>query len=214
MTNKLFKNQVPIMRNLVILLILCFGITFPASARRPDIVKDFREHYSGIKTMLIRFKDPTGMVGTLKAERGGKFRLELDSMEIISDGRTVLNISHSARTAVHNNLAEAAGNTRMDQIFFYILNVYETTLLRKPEKNQPAILRLLPPSGSVKALGIEYVDLEVDFNLKVGSLVVFDGYQKVRWQILELKTNPSFHTTQFITFQPKGYEYIDLRDSD
>ncbi len=205
--------------NIIILhSIVSFVVTADALSETYTVESVFaslRAKYSSMKTVELEFQsvEPvSGMVGSLQAEKSGKYVLTLSDRKIICDNRTIWNIIPN-RKMVSISSVKNKPTTSIDIILFTFLYSYQPISIKEYSVGKSNLLALeLHPKGQSAAMGIK----KLRVFLKKGStnierISADDGNQDMVWDIKKLNINSKLQPGLFSYSPPVGIEVIDMR---
>ena len=179
------------------------------------LFSQLRKKYGSMNSLEVSFRsvEPiSGIDGSLKALRSGKYHLSVSDRVIICDGKTIWNYV-PARQNVTINTLKSKPSSSLDIVLFTFLYNYQPQSLKDYTVGKSTYqgLELVPKNGKT-AMGIKSLTV---FVKKGGSEIkrirAIDGQQELVWEINTLKTNTSFSESLFSFSPPKGAEIIDLR---
>ena len=180
-----------------------------------SVFASLRAKYSSMKTVELEFQsvEPvSGMVGSLQAEKSGKYVLTLSDRKIICDNRTIWNIIPN-RKMVSISSVKNKPTTSIDIILFTFLYSYQPISIKEYSVGKSNLLALeLHPKGQSAAMGIK----KLRVFLKKGStnierISADDGNQDMVWDIKKLNINSKLQPGLFSYSPPVGIEVIDMR---
>ena len=205
--------------NIIILhSIVSFVVTADALSETYTVESVFaslRAKYSSMKTVELEFQsvEPvSGMVGSLQAEKSGKYVLTLSDRKIICDNRTIWNIIPN-RKMVSISSVKNKPTTSIDIILFTFLYSYQPISIKEYSVGKSNLLALeLHPKGQSAAMGIK----KLRVFLKKGRtnlerISADDGNQDMVWDIKKLNINSKLQPGLFSYSPPVGIEVIDMR---
>lgn len=205
--------------NIIILhSIVSFVVTADALSETYTVESVFaslRAKYSSMKTVELEFQsvEPvSGMVGSLQAEKSGKYVLTLSDRKIICDNRTIWNIIPN-RKMVSISSVKNKPTTSIDIILFTFLYSYQPISIKEYSVGKSNLLALeLHPKGQSAAMGIK----KLRVFLKKGStnierISADDGNQDMVWDIKKLNINSKLQPGLFSYSPSVGIEVIDMR---
>lgn len=182
-----------------------------AHAGAPTLAERFHARYVSLRSIRCTFTDAGGLTGTLEAVRGGKYQVKLPDRRIISDGRTVWNITPSSKTVIVNSLHSDTDDLSLERVFFTLMAVYRGSVTSGPDGKGIATIRLVPPAPDAVIGGIDQADVVIDRSLRVRSVAVRDGAALTRWTITAMTFDPKLAASTFTYAPPKDWNVVDLR---
>lgn len=180
-----------------------------------SVFTSLRAKYSSMKTVELEFQsvEPvSGMVGSLQAEKSGKYVLTLNDRKIICDNHTIWNIIPNRKMVSISSL-KSKPTTSIDIILFTFLYSYQPISIKEYSVGKSNLLALeLHPKGQSAAMGIK----KLRVFLKKGSTIIErisadDGNQDMVWDIKKLTINSKLQTDLFTYTPPVGMEVVDMR---
>lgn len=195
--------------------VLLFTNELLSQDKKNELFAQLRNRYGNMKTLEAKFvgiEPISGITGTLKAMRSGKYILDLNDRKIICDGHTVWNY-HPARKNVTINEIKSRPSSSLDIVLFNFLYNYQ------PKDFQDFSignilhhgLELIPKNGK-SALGIKSLTIYVKKgSSEIRRISAVDGNQKQVWDLEALKINGGITDANFTFIPPKDTEIIDLR---
>lgn len=196
------------MNRLLAFLLLCFvGVCTLTAQRSEHVIDVFRRTYGSLKTIDVSFESQ-GMRGRLRAQQGGKYRIEAADRLFICDGTTVWNVQSATTTVIADRYQPNAETMSVDRVFFVLMNVYVPTARQlKPT----TIIRLTPPSPTTIVAGVEYADLTLDAKNQITAITIRESGVQTTWNVTRLQRNPTLAASTFSYTPPKGWTVINLR---
>lgn len=180
-----------------------------------SVFASLRAKYSSMKTVELEFQsvEPvSGMVGSLQAEKSGKYVLTLNDRKIICDNHTIWNIIPNRKMVSISSL-KSKPTTSIDIILFTFLYSYQPISIKEYSVGKSNLLALeLHPKGQSAAMGIK----KLRVFLKKGSTIIErisadDGNQDMVWDIKKLIINSKLQSDLFTYTPPVGMEVVDMR---
>lgn len=180
-----------------------------------SVFASLRAKYSSMKTVELEFQsvEPvSGMVGSLQAEKSGKYVLTLNDRKIICDNHTIWNIIPNRKMVSISSL-KSKPTTSIDIILFTFLYSYQPISIKEYSVGKSNLLALeLHPKGQSAAMGIK----KLRVFLKKGSTIIErisadDGNQDMVWDIKKLTINSKLQSDLFTYTPPVGMEVVDMR---
>jgi len=186
-----------------------------AQDSKDQLFAQLRKKFGSMQSLEVSFSslEPvSGIKGTLKALRSGKYHLTVSDRTIVCDGNSIWNYV-PARKNVTINALKSRPSTSLDIVLFTFLYNYQPKELKEFSIGNSIYhgLELIPKSGKT-AMGIKSLTL---FVKKGGSEIkrikAVEGQQALMWDIQSLKINASLPESLFIFSPPKDTEILDLR---
>jgi len=186
-----------------------------AQDSKDQLFSQLRKRYGSMQSLEVSFNsiEPiSGIRGTLKALRSGKYHLAVSDRTIICDGNSIWNY-YPARKNVTINALKSRPSSSLDIVLFTFLYNYQPKSLKEYTIGKSVFQGLeLIPKNSKTAMGIKTLTL---FIKKGGSdikrIQASEGQQEQIWEIESLKINASFSESLFTFSPPKDIEIVDLR---
>ena len=199
---------------IVSLLSISF-VELRAQDSKDQLFSQLRKRYGSMQSLEVSFNsiEPiSGIRGTLKALRSGKYHLAVSDRTIICDGNSIWNY-YPARKNVTINALKSRPSSSLDIVLFTFLYNYQPKSLKEYTIGKSVFQGLeLIPKNSKTAMGIKTLTL---FIKKGGSdikrIQASEGQQEQIWEIESLKINASFSESLFTFSPPKDIEIVDLR---
>lgn len=196
-------------RHVILAAVCCLAST--AHAGTPTLAERFHQRYVSLRSVSCTFKDGSGLRGQLEAMRGGRYMVTLADRRIISDGKTVWNVTPDTKTVIVNAMQGNADDLSLERVFFTIMAVYRGSVTSAPNRNGTATLRLIPPAPDAVVGGVEQADVTIDRSMRVTAITVKDGSALTRWTITAMTLDPKLDASRFTYVPPKGWNVVDLR---
>lgn len=199
----------------VFAFILGLTISINAQDKKNELFAQLRKRYGSMNSLeasFISMEPVSGIKGTLKALRTGKYILDLGDRSIICDGHTIWNY-HPSRKNVTINEVRSRPSTSLDIVLFNFLYNYQPKELKEVMIGKVAHqgLELIPKSGK-SAMGIQSLTIFVKSgSSEIKRINAHDGNQTMEWELESLKINTNFSDALFTFIPPKNAEVIDLR---
>lgn len=146
--------------------------------------------------------------------KGNKFKVNMDGMEIFSDGRTVWNYDKSANEVTVNNLSEGGGMTPQkvftnfyDRDFFYKLNGVKTVGGKSIQEIE------LTPTDKTRPYFKVYVWVDKAANTIYSARFLEKSGGRYSYTINSLRPKSTVGDAEFVFNKAKypGVEVVDLR---
>jgi chaperone LolA len=196
---------------------IIFGLTISINAqdKKNELFAQLRKRYGSMNSLEVSFismEPVSGIKGTLKALRSGKYLLDLNDRTIICDGHTIWNY-HPSRKNVTINEIKSRPSTSLDIVLFNFLYNYQPKELKEVMIGRESYqgLELIPKNGKA-AMGIQSLTIFVKKgNSEISRISAVDGNQTMAWELASMKINTSFSDALFTFVPPKNVEVIDLR---
>jgi outer membrane lipoprotein-sorting protein len=180
-----------------------------------SVFASLRAKYSLMKTVELDFQsvEPvSGIVGSLQAEKSGKYILTLSDRKIICDNHTIWNIIPN-RKMVSISSVKNKPTTSIDVILFTFLYSYQPISIKEYSVGKSNLLALeLHPKGQSASLGIKKLRVFIKKgSTNIERISADDGSQDMVWDIKKLKINSKLQPSLFSYSPPVGIEVIDMR---
>ena len=200
---------------LLSLVVLLFTNELLSQDKKNELFAQLRKRYGNMNSLEAKFvgiEPISGITGTLKAMRSGKYILDLNDRKIICDGHTVWNY-HPARKNVTINEIKSRPSSSLDIVLFNFLYNYQPKDFQDFSIGNISHhgLELIPKNGK-SALGIKSLTIYVKKgSSEIRRISAIDGNQKQVWDLEALKINGGITDANFTFIPPKDTEIIDLR---
>lgn len=199
---------------LLSLVLLCSTELLSQDSKN-DLFAQLRKRYGNMNSLEVKFigvEPISGMKGTLKAMRSGKYMLELSDRKIISDGHTIWNYQPSRKNVTINAIKNRPSNS-LDIILFNFLYNYQPKEIQEYTIGNTVHhgLELIPKNGK-SVLGIKSLTMYVKKgSSEIKRISAMDGNQKQVWEVESLTINGGLKDAHFTFTPPKDAEIIDMR---
>lgn len=186
-----------------------------AQNSKDEVFAQLRKKYGSMQALEVSFSslEPvSGIKGTLKALRSGKYHLTVSDRTIVCDGNSIWNYV-PARKNVTINSVKSRPSTSLDIVLFTFLYNYQPKALQEFTIGNSIYhgLELIPKSGKT-AMGIKSLTLFVKKGgFEIKRIQAVEGNQTLIWDIQSLKINSSLRESLFTFSPPKDTEILDLR---
>ncbi|MFZ9976536.1 MAG: LolA family protein [Candidatus Kapaibacteriota bacterium] len=195
-------------------LVLCSTELLSQDSKN-DLFAQLRKRYGNMNSLEVKFigvEPISGMKGTLKAMRSGKYMLELSDRKIISDGHTIWNYQPSRKNVTINAIKNRPSNS-LDIVLFNFLYNYQPKEIQEYTIGNTVHhgLELIPKNGK-SVLGIKSLTMYVKKgSSEIKRISAMDGNQKQVWEVESLTINGGLKDAHFTFTPPKDAEIIDMR---
>ena len=196
-------------------MVLLFTNEVFSQDKKNELFAQLRKRYGNMNSLEAKFvgiEPISGITGTLKAMRSGKYILDLSDRKIICDGHTVWNY-HPARKNATINEIKSRPSSSLDIVLFNFLYNYQPKDFHDFSIGNISHhgLELIPKDGK-SALGIKSLTIYVKKgSSEIRRISAVDGNQKQVWDLEGLKINGGITDANFTFIPPKDTEIIDLR---
>lgn len=186
-----------------------------AQNSKDEVFAQLRKKYGSMQALEVSFSslEPvSGIKGTLKALRSGKYHLTVSDRTIVCNGNSIWNYV-PARKNVTINSVKSRPSTSLDIVLFTFLYNYQPKALQEFTIGNSIYhgLELIPKSGKT-AMGIKSLTLFVKKGgFEIKRIQAVEGNQTLIWDIQSLKINTSLRESLFTFSPPKDTEILDLR---
>jgi outer membrane lipoprotein-sorting protein len=186
-----------------------------AQNSKDEVFAQLRKKYGSMHALEVSFSslEPvSGIKGTLKALRSGKYHLTVSDRTIVCNGNSIWNYV-PARKNVTINSVKSRPSTSLDIVLFTFLYNYQPKALQEFTIGNSIYhgLELIPKSGKT-AMGIKSLTLFVKKGgFEIKRIQAVEGNQTLIWDIQSLKINTSLRESLFTFSPPKDTEILDLR---
>ena len=206
--------------NLIALLCfisLCMNVNTEIQAQdaKHALFAQLRKRYGAMNSLVVSFKglEPiSGISGTLKAMRSGKYVLSLNDRTIICDGQTLWN-HHIPRKSVTINHMKSRPSSSLDIVLFNFLYNYQPKDIKDYTIGSTLYqgLELVPKNGS-SIMGVQSLLIFVKKgSSEIRRIAATEGGQTLSWDIQSMAVNAKYTEATFTFIPPKDVEIIDLR---
>ena len=164
-----------------------------AQNSKDEVFAQLRKKYGSMQALELSFSslEPvSGIKGTLKALRSGKYHLTVSDRTIVCDGNSIWNYV-PARKNVTINSVKSRPSTSLDIVLFTFLYNYQPKALQEFTIGNSIYhgLELIPKSGKT-AMGIKSLTLFVKKGgFEIKRIQAVEGNQTLIWDALNLVGN-------------------------
>jgi outer membrane lipoprotein-sorting protein len=152
------------------------------------------------------------MRGSISAERGNKYYLEISDRTIVCDSKTLWNFSKPDKKLIISNFEGGINKeSSIEQFFFNFLETYKPVSLTEENSSKGktfTVLKLIPNENTP---GIKYLKLYLSKNYDIHSVSFFDGKRTQTWDVNDVVLNKKFPKKYFEFLPPENTSVIDLR---
>ena len=174
-----------------------------------DLLQRFHSTYRAAKTIRCTFTTASGVTGTIIAQRGGKYRVEMPDRTIVSDAKTVYSATPAVRTVILNTYKAQSKEVSLEKVFFDIMNIYQGVVI--DHRHGGGTIRLTPPDAHAMIASVSKVDVTVDKSMKVTRITLTENGTTSTYNVSGMSINPKVKSNVFTYSAPKTWEIIDLR---
>jgi len=195
-------------RLIAILILVSFASSYSKDNSEEKLKNDLAKKYGDLKSLsAVVFNSETGMKGEITAAKGNKYNVKTNTLQMISDGKTVWNFVKAENKVNINNVSSFQSKFSLDVIFFTFIHDFRTESVEKNDKGYVLELIMKEPIDMLDKVVLFINDKTLDiYRLKIIS------YQTTTtWDISKLKLNPKLSKNAFSFEIPKDAEVIDLR---
>jgi chaperone LolA len=203
------------------LLMLFISLTTHAGEDTKKILSNLQKKYESLQDVTIHFsqqvvfgvtQNEQSFKGTLVVKKGNKYRIELESQTIVTDGKSVWSYSIANNQVLIDKYKEDPKSISPDKVLVNVPERYATTFIVKEKKGEQelSVLKLIPKekSSSIQWMKV-WVDTDEWIMKKVQLQDISDNL--TTYTIEEIKYNTGVSDSQFQLETPKGAQVIDLR---
>ena len=207
------RTYLPFFMMTIFLFLQWFSVN--AEDTKDQLFAQLRKKYGSMQSLEVSFSgvEPiSGIHGTLKALRSGKYHISVSDRSIICDGTTIWNYV-PARKSVTINTLKSRPASSLDIVLFTFLYNYQPKSLQEYSIGSSLYqgLELIPKNGKT-AMGIKSLTVFVKKGgADIKRIKAMEGQQESVWDITSLKTNASFAESIFSFTPTKDTEIVDLR---
>lgn len=201
-------------RNIILVLLFTMSFGVALSSNKDKVFENLKQKLDGLETVHLVFDvNNSGMVGEIYAQKGGKMRMSLRDNVIISDGKTIWNVSPGNSVAISNY--EESYSFSLETILFELVSNLKPTKYSKLNKTNSDVsysLELKPEANTKYDKQLKSMLIQFDNKNKMSNIIVNQSNgSTVSYQVKEIKYNPKLSGNKF-TYQPtEGIEVIDFR---
>ena len=152
----------------------------------------------------------TKVTGKILYRKKNKFNVELNTINIISDGETIWNYNKNSNRVVISNLEKDPTSFSLEMFIFDYPPMCITKLIKDENvKNGEELLELVPNN---QKLQFKKIRILVNSDGMISKLEVTD-YMDIQYifQFSDIKFNQDIPSSKFTYSPPKGIQIIDLR---
>jgi outer membrane lipoprotein-sorting protein len=197
----------------LIIFLLSTALSF-AQNDKESVYKTLKSEYSGLNTVHIIFgmSEMNEKSAELYAMKGGKMHLSLKNNVIISDGKSIWNISPGVSATVSDY--EDSKEMTLESIFFGLMDelvpiTYSS--LKNTSNKEKYSLKLKPKERSEYAEQLRYITLYFGNNQELVRVTVDTPSGVMNYTIKLLEKNPKIDPSKFNFTPTKDIEVIDFR---
>lgn len=189
--------------------VLFFFIPLQMLALDKDkVFETLKGKFAKVESIAVKFYSTNYKNGNLLAKKGGRFRLQVASRLIVSNGKEIWNYSAAEKKVVIQKV-EVSNNISLDNFLLNFANDFEPVSFFRENSSQ---------SGARNCLQLKYkpepshiIRLYLDERNEIREIVFAFGNNEESFVIKSLRVNPKVTDAQFNFKIPKGTEVIDLR---
>lgn len=174
-----------------------------------DILQGFQRRYRGARSISCAFAEERGIKGTLVAQKGGSYRVEMNDRTIVCNGTSVWSATTSARTVIINRFSASSTDLSLEKIFLEIMNVYQCTVLE--QRSEGGRIRLTPPDSRTVIAGVTVADITLDASFRATRMIITQNGTTQTFGISKTVINGKLPKDCFTYHPPRGWEVVDLR---
>ncbi|MDC1068238.1 outer-membrane lipoprotein carrier protein LolA [Candidatus Kapabacteria bacterium] len=147
----------------------------------------------------------SGLTGSIKAEKGNKYKMIFGDRQLVSDGKSIWNYSKPDNQVLISKYQENS-NSGIETVFFDIVNNMEAKSFSKilNSKNGNSYKLVLKDKRNT-----DQIILELDENYEI-KLLEMSQYNEV-WKILKLDISKEKSDSEYNFNIPEDAETIDMR---
>lgn len=176
---------------------------------KDKVFEILKKKFAKVESIAVEFYSTNYKKGNLLAKKGGRFRLQIASRLIVSNGKQIWNYSVAEKKVVIQNVEISNNNISLDNFLLNFANDFEPVSFARESSSQ---------SGARNCLQLKYkpepthiIRVYLDEHNKIHKIVFAFGNNEESFTIKSLRVNPKIADTQFNFKIPKGTEVIDLR---
>lgn len=194
----------------IITVLAALLLTAP-SLMAGNTVDRFIQKYHALTSVSCEFRDLHGLVGTVKAKKGGAYRISLPDRTIVCNGSIVWSATPSSKTVIVNAYRAQAMDLSIERVFFTLMNVYRPSLIRDFAARKTAMIRLTPPAENAMVGSVKSVEIEFDASMNAKSITVREDAAVTTWTLRNVKLNGRIAESVFGYTAPSDWQVVDLR---
>jgi outer membrane lipoprotein-sorting protein len=175
---------------------------------KDKVFETLRKKFAKVESIAVEFYSTNYKKGNLLAKKGGRFRLQLGSRLIVSNGKEIWNYSVVEKKVVVQKV-EVSNSISLDNFLLNFASDFEPVSFTRENSSQ---------SGARNCLQVRYkpepshiIRIYLDERNEIREIVFSFGNNEESFVVKSLQINPKISNTQFNFKIPKGTEVIDLR---
>jgi chaperone LolA len=205
----------------VVALIMLASWCAPAGETAEEVLSKVRKKYDGILDAEVKFtqtvkfsvaKIEQKLTGTLLVKKENMYRVEVEGLTIVTDGRTVWSYSTATNQVLVDNFKLHESVLSPERILMSAPEDFSPVLLgkEKGKKTSLIVLKLMPrdEESFVSSLKL-WVD-EGDWLIKKAELTDING-KETTYTVDAFRMNVGLRDARFVFEVPAGVEVVDLR---
>lgn len=213
------QNRLKIFTIVFTLLVVSSSITFAFNSKE-DAHSNLIEQINKMNALEVKFnlKDTEypnlELQGSLKAQKGNKYYINLGQRILVSNGKSVWNYNPRDKTVMLNKFNANNKDLSFEDIFFTLIKSSKPIAFYKSNKSNGKSLNYLELDVNQDLKNkFKFTNLKVglDNSNNIKSIEMINGKNVKTWDISSLNSKASFKDSEFEFETPKDVELIDLR---
>lgn len=192
---------------------MVLGVSLWAKDTKESVYNSIIAKYASLENISLQFslRNNPDITGSIVAERGNKYAMQLQGRKIISNGETIWNYHTLNNNVIISTFNPNSNEMSIEKFFFSLLKEYEPESLASENDGGIKVYVLTLISSKESDLG--KIKLWIDQQSKTlkGIGFMLEDYYQI-WDIGNLKINQSIEAKTFIYKPGRNVEIIDLRD--
>lgn len=196
------------MKKHILLLLFLLVLSQMFALDKDKVFEILKGKFAKVESIAVEFYSANYKKGNLLAKKGGRFRLQLASRLIVSNGKEIWNYSAAEKKVVVQKV-EISNSISLDNFLLNFANDFEPVSFSRENSSQ---------SGAKNCLQLKYkpepshiIRVYLDERNEMREIVFDFGNNQESFIIKSLRVNPKISNAQFNFKIPKGAEVIDLR---
>jgi outer membrane lipoprotein-sorting protein len=191
-------------------------ILISAGVDKDKVYNDVIKKYGKINTIFVICSSGDNDFSNfeIKAKQGNKYRIKMNNMEIISNGKNIWSYSPKKKSVLISDFVEKDSDISLDNIFFNIIPNLQPISLKSVVSNKKSKQYRLDLYNTNKNEKIKEIYLYIDnklVNIRGIEVISDDKKLNMKLDIKKLEINQSIPDSIFTFKVPEGIEEIDVR---
>ncbi|GEM_PF-2769596 len=196
----------------VIILLLLISALANAQIDRNELYGKVKSKFAGLKTLFVKYDTQSGMKGSIKVKRTGKYVINLGETMIYCNGKTNWNMNYPQRRVTIDNVIKGSENSMVEDLFFTVIgNSTPTSVSKSNGKNAYQLDLELNQDAAKKVQNIKNIQIYCDDNGNISKLKFKYSNRNEELRIQNITFNPTLTDKVFDLTPPQGFQVIDLR---